>query len=386
MRFLCLAILAMLCLSGAVISAPAIEDLSSYLPCDMPSTASLRQSEKKVFLINFSQFPAQVDNKPMAQSYYTTQWLNPDGEAKHWKPGGGVLRQVPLLPLITLHTGPDWADRSAEDEVRAVSALGIDGMVLDILVNSNHQMYHWDRINRLIRIAPNVDPNFKFIFMPEVFDDALSDTIKHFAKYPAAYHLPDGRLVVMPYMPTTKPVAWWKDWLASMKADGYDIAFFPCFQGWQNAAKDYAAISYGFTDWGPRDAVGANALLSIPTKVHQGYGVKWAAPIAPQDVRQKYATGMYWESSNTEAFRNLWMSAITGGADWIDGITWSDYGEATEIAPSTGTQYGFYDLFAYYNVWFKTGVQPKIVRDVLYYCYRIMPTDATFDPTLQTGG
>ena len=49
--------------------------------------------------------------------------------------------------------------------------------------------------------------------------------------------------------------------------------------------------------------------------------------------------------------------------------------EASEIAPSTGTQYLFYDLTAYYTTWFKLGMPPVVERDALYYCYRRQATD-----------
>jgi hypothetical protein len=92
------------------------------------------------------------------------------------------------------------------------------------------------------------------------------------------------------------------------------------------------------------------------------------APVAPQDVRPKDL--LYWESNNSEGYRAMWETAIQGGADWVQIITWNDYSEGTEIAPSSGTQWSFYDLTAYYTAWFKTGVQPVVNRDVLYYFHR----------------
>ena len=76
------------------------------------------------------------------------------------------------------------------------------------------------------------------------------------------------------------------------------------------------------------------------------------------------------------------MSAIQGGADWVQLVTWSDFSESSEIEPYTdatlrtdiGT--GFYDLNAYFATWFLTGKQPPITHDVLYYFYRREPTDA----------
>jgi hypothetical protein len=58
-------------------------------------------------------------------------------------------------------------------------------------------------------------------------------------------------------------------------------------------------------------------------------------------------------------------------------VTWSDYSEGSEIAPSTATRHAFYDLTAYYTSWFKTGKQPAIVRDAIYYFHRVQPTTAS---------
>ena len=66
----------------------------------------------------------------------------------------------------------------------------------------------------------------------------------------------------------------------------------------------------------------------------------------------------------------MWENAINGGSDWVQLITWNDYSEHTMVAPSTGTDYSFYDLTAYYTTWFKTGSKPTITRDVIYYFYR----------------
>jgi hypothetical protein len=75
----------------------------------------------------------------------------------------------------------------------------------------------------------------------------------------------------------------------------------------------------------------------------------------------------------------MWEQAIRDRADWVQIVTWNDYSEATEIAPSTGIQHAFYDLAAYYIARFKTGKAPPVVRDVLYYFHRIAPVAARPD-------
>ncbi len=92
------------------------------------------------------------------------------------------------------------------------------------------------------------------------------------------------------------------------------------------------------------------------------------APVRPQDFRPK--SFVAWECDNSQLFRNMWDTAIAGDAEWVQLVTWNDYSEASEIAPSTGTQYGFYDLTAYYTAWFKTGKAPPIIKDDLFYFYR----------------
>ncbi len=90
--------------------------------------------------------------------------------------------------------------------------------------------------------------------------------------------------------------------------------------------------------------------------------------IAPQDAQPK--TSIFWESLNTELFRRCWMKAIREKAQYAHVITWNDYSEATEIEPSSGTQFLFYDLSAYFISWFKLGRPPRIIRDTIYYSHR----------------
>jgi len=104
--------------------------------------------------------------------------------------------------------------------------------------------------------------------------------------------------------------------------------------------------------------------------------------VNPQDFRPK--CGLFAEANGSEQYRVMWENAISGGADWAQVVTWSDYGEGTEIEPSTGTQYGYYDLTAYYINWFKTGSPPPIKRDVLYYYHRVQSAYAAPDQNIQS--
>ena len=80
-----------------------------------------------------------------------------------------------------------------------------------------------------------------------------------------------------------------------------------------------------------------------------------------------------------------WQTAINNNAQWAIILTWNDHYEGHALRPNATAQYSFYDLTAYYISWFKTGVQPTIVRDVLYYSHRMhlsnLAPNSSYQPT-----
>jgi hypothetical protein len=238
---------------------------------------------------------------------------------------------------------------------------------------------HWDRAQRMLDCASAVDPGFKILLMPDMEAEFSSQpqnvivAVRALASHPAAYRLSDGRLVLAPYNAQNQSVAWWTALIAALKAEGIDVAFFPVFQGWYRYAASYAPISVGMSDWGMRSPTVNRADLPTAAQAH-GYKTLWMGTVSPQDNRPKDL--LYWEARNSENYRVMWENAIAGGSDWVQIVTWNDYSEATEVAPSSGTQWSFYDLTAYYTTWFKTGSSPAITRDVLYYFHRKSATTA----------
>jgi len=349
---------------------------------DMPSTASLRRSEKKVFAHYFTQYPISIDNYPSQTDYYQAKYFSPTGEESKFSDGGGLLRNRPL-PQETL-SGYNWMERNMDEEVRRAITIGMDGFACDLL---SYEGYHLDRVKMLLESANRLDPGgFKIMLMPDMdafkdFPERVAPMIKELSAYPAAYRLDDGRLVVSPFNTQNMCAAWWDNWLAGMREDGINIAFVPLFQGWEKYASQFKNISYGMSDWGwasPKAQVSAG-WENTPSKA-RNYAKIWMMPVRPQDMRP-YSQS-YMEAGNSELYRIMWKHAIDGGADWVHLITWNDYSEHTCIAPSTGTQYAFYDLTAFFLAWFKTEVQPQIKRDALFYFYRRHAVNAR--PSVQT--
>jgi glucan endo-1,3-alpha-glucosidase len=100
----------------------------------------------------------------------------------------------------------------------------------------------------------------------------------------------------------------------------------------------------------------------------------------------------YYEYSGFSGMRALWMDAVhTTHPEWIEIITWNDFVEGTYISPIANPIYdggstsivmpshaGATRLLAYFIAWYKTGRQPSIDHDEIYWAYRthLLPPDA----------
>jgi Glycosyl hydrolase family 71 len=373
-----------LCRSGEIraAGAAASSGTDACLPFTLPDAGVLFQSQKKVFAHYFYPFPLSIENRPAATDYYNTQYLNPHGESNKWFAQGGFLRQRPLG--VTPGSAPNWRLLNVETEVRLAIARGITGFTIDIM--SVKEATNPDsHLHQLLTAAQAVDPRFKIVVMPDISAlksdaDAVVQIITAVASDPAAYRLPDGRLVVTAFNAGLNSPQWWGSVIDRLKSNNINIAFVPTFLGWGGQASGFSAISHGFGDWGTATAVVSDNMKTAPGAARDNYGKIFMMPVDPQQYRPK--GGIYWESSNSGAFRNAWASAINGGSDWVQLVTWSDFSESSQIEPYTDTTLsrnigtGFYDLTAYYATWFLLGSQPAITHDVLYYFYRREPTTA----------
>lgn len=387
----------------AIISFTSIVKVNAQapLPFDKPSTATLRASSRKVFAHYVNLFVVSEDNADPIADYYQTQWLTPSGENNKWLNVGGFLRERPWPRAPRPQA--NWPDLDLQLDVQRAIATGIDGFSIDILSYGANDS-GWIRYKSLMAAAHTVDPGFSIMLVPDMTGmfgpssdpngTLLAQMVveaSNTANYPSVFHLPDGRLVLSPYLAQVNSLTWWTNWLAMMRNSyGIDIAFVPQFQGFWNY-QSWAPICYGMTDWGSRcvSSNGAPNTWNLMAKQIHAWGVPVCmAPVAPQDMRPKNL--QFTEASNTEDYRVMWNNALYGDnsgasakADWVQLVTWNDYSEHTEVQPSSGTQFLFNDLAAYYITLMKTGTAP-ITRDVLFYCHRIETTTAPYDTNKQS--
>jgi hypothetical protein len=335
------------------------------------NVAELSTARKKVFSHYFDPFPLSDDNLSSSKDYFTTQFLTRSGENNKYKSVGGYLRGRPLP--VGPWANSAWREINYAIEISRARNIGLDGFVIDIL-QANSGKY-WDALKMLLETGEAVDPEFRFVLEPDmaaldsVDIEELASAIKTLSLSPSVYRLADGRVLVAPFYAERESPDFWKKFITEMAEGGTRIALLPVLLNFVRFKDEFAPFSYGLSSWGERDPK-SFATDDFLNRVDQsGAGdLKLMLPIAAQDVRPK--SSIFWEARNTQLFRDEWERAIFRNVDYVHIITWNDYSESTEISPSSGTQFVFYDLAYYYAIWFKTGRPPQIMRDAIYYTHR----------------
>ena len=123
--------------------------------------------------------------------------------------------------------------------------------------------------------------------------------------------------------------------------------------------------------------------------------------------------GRYYEYSGYSGMRALWMNAIdVTHPDWVEIITWNDFVEGTYVSPiddparyphandlaasaaSPASLHYFHShrgataLLSFFIQWYKTGAQPSILRDTIFWAYRtqLIAPQQQFNPPIKLYG
>ncbi len=117
---------------------------------------------------------------------------------------------------------------------------------------------------------------------------------------------------------------------------------------------------------------GPAASLSYQIEMHShlSKSVNNALPVV-WSVSPGYYSGRMdaWTSPDFERIHSAYMAAIEANADKICMLTWNDFLEDTDIVPSANKGRSLLDIFAYYNAWFKSGLQPPIDSERIVVAY-----------------
>lgn len=347
------------------------ESPDTVFPFKPERKRATRISDHFVLAHYFPPFPISLDNKPPTEDHWNKHYLSPAGEGGKYATAGGFTRD---RPFAEPDSGPlDWRYLNLAVDIARAERIGVDGFGVDIVAMKGE--HHWDTEIALCRLTEYF-PNFHFI--PEFDTGILRDrtvqdflsALEDFSKCKGILRSQDNSIIVIPYNAEAKPPAFWHELNEAAKNRGIPIHLVFDFLSPVLSFSKYIGEGSGFTWWGPRDGDVPESKIDEPIYdliKHERVRL-WLQPIVPQDFRPKSQS--FSESHNFLLFTKLWQSAIERDSPAVHLLTWNDYSEATELSPSVGPQYVFYDLLAYFIQWYKFGKRPTPTRDALYYLSR----------------
>ncbi|WP_170169718.1 endo-1,3-alpha-glucanase family glycosylhydrolase [Nocardioides aurantiacus] len=325
-------------------------------------------TEATVWAHYFPPYPISIDDEPAESDYYTRNYLDPAGEGGRHAAYGGLLRDRPV-PRSPRGEGFRLAD--LRTEVEQAKSAGIDGFILNVMTLDGS---NWRAGVDLMQAATDVGG-----FQVAVSVDAtasigradptfVAERLAELYRSPAAART-GGVFRLDSFAAERRPTSWWQALIFGLRsAHGIRVSFTAVFLDASDSnLAAYAPFSRGFGRWGERTTRGMEAHVGDAARAHR-LGRRWMSPIAVQDSRPR--EHIYAEASNTATLRASWRSAISGGADEVQIVTWNDYSESTHIAPSVAHGQAFLDILEWYIRWFKEGSAPTVDHDRLFLTHR----------------
>lgn len=355
---------------------------NELLPFDMPSPATLGDTPRRV-VAHWFLWPISADNERPASDAYqeslTTERIVWDSRLR--------ARPLPRPPRFT----SQWRLADAKADIRLAQAMGVDAF--HVLIDKGkrpdrpdpprliHMLQAAHELDTGFRVAPlitcdrcsrdgdyghwrNNPPDGVAAFIVDLLHDAgLDDS-------PALHRYGDA-IVLDTFQVEAAPAPWWSELKAGFAARGMPVALMCVFNalGDRGLHDQYDPVCDIWGDWGARTLHDADRDLrevwadAAPEPV--------AATINQQDYRYRPGWEAAAENAGSELLRRNWAGALRADTPWAHLVTWNDYGEHSAFAPTSATQFAFYDLNAYYITWFKLGRPPPIERDALYFFHRI---------------
>lgn len=340
-----------------------------------PPPASSAPDPPKVFAHYFPPYPISIDNERAENDYYARNYLRPSGEDGKHAEYGGLLRDRPRA--VQVKESSSWEVMNQKIEITKAKRARLDGFVVDLLSAEGR---NWESAKTLTRAAaqvgdfhvvPMVDATASFV---DQSPSAAAAKIAVLLERSASYRSDDGYLLSS-FAAERKPVSWWRSVISHLEGQhGLPISFQAVFLDASQENMDaFMPIADGFGNWGTRTVESIGNQPDYADRAH-ARGKTWMAPVAMQDYRPRSET--YAETSNTAAFRTMWADARSDEADMVQVVTWNDYSESTQIAPSVAHGDCFVDLTRYYGGWFSQGSEPTIKRDAIYLTHRIQRVSA----------
>ncbi|WP_295676437.1 endo-1,3-alpha-glucanase family glycosylhydrolase, partial [uncultured Mucilaginibacter sp.] len=255
---------------------------------------------------------------------------------------------------------------------------------------------------------------FSFDKAIQMKDSVIVDVIKQYYnnKNYFRYH---GEFFLSAWDPQGSAEQWRSNVLLPLKNSGYPIYFVPyfapnrkemptndedvsSFDQWKKTINGY--FHFGTTGF-PSYSKGNTSILKTGEEIaracHQN-GLTYMADVTPLVFQSKKIPNgrapRYFDYPGGEGLIAQWNSIINiQKPEWVELVTWNDWDESTYFSPMLNIEKysihvrhqesGFYKSHAgyaalnkYYIDWYKSGRQPAIQNDRVFYFYRTHPNNA----------
>ena len=291
-------------------------------------------------------------------------------------------------------------------EIAAAQARGIDGFALNCGGWTAREPHYKQRCLLLYEAARTLGTGFKLFLSADyccgLSLDETRDMIETFATHPNQFRW-DGKPVLSTFTGEGRDNQAGKRLIAFLdelgKGQGRPVCFVPHFYPRPNITEhpQPAHVAQLLADFPTLDGffyfgAAGNTEQLVAANGHLARGWLGAGKIYMASVSPYYRGlgGNYrcFETGGLEGFARQWTNAREIGAQWVEIVTWNDWGEASYVAPfgppaattlwnghwgKMLSHVAYLDAMRYWIDWFKTGAPPAIQDDRLFYAYRPHP-------------
>ncbi len=351
-----------------------------------------------------------------------------------FKPDRGCVKDRRVFAWYMVCCGPfngGWGApvEQYKTQIRLAQSMGIDGFGLDVMrPNDDYKR----AVEKIFQAAKELDSGFKLFFNFDYgsrdLKERTADIVHLIEKYGSSeYYFRVNGLPLVGYYAVDCSVEdnhdlslkWWRDdVMPALEENKLDIFFVPTTfeqarRGGRQDAVDATTAKWGdlvqgFSIWQIQTSPigGGLKLLERQAKALHDAGKTWMTTVSfhywwgsnrsvptswlwmPNDPsKDNQPNGKYYEHAGGKGLEMQWKSVIeVQKPEWVMLLTWNDYNESyiepiddykkypngTSDAPLGWykSMAGLGELNRYYIQWYKTGNEPDITADSLFYCYR----------------
>jgi hypothetical protein len=314
----------------------------------------------------------------------------------HAAEGGTPARMVFAHYMVCIPTyGGSSTIEDYKREIRDAQQRGIDGFAMNCGNWTKREQYYKTRSTMLFDAAKELGTDFKLFFSADgVSPEEAADMVITFYDHPNQFRM-DGKPVLSTFAGSSD---WGNRIVGLIRAVGKSVVFVPYYypkkvtetplqEHAEQLVTDNPTLD-GFFYFG---AAGTGAQIAasnhVLARTWLGAGKVFMASVTPhyRGLGGNYRT---YETQGFQAMAQEWEGAIKDGVSWIEIVTWNDWGEASYVAPFGPPErtdhwkghwgpmlshVAYLDASRHYIDWYKSGVQPRIIEDRLYYFYRVHP-------------